>query len=319
MNPNLSSNLIALRGKFLFTLRKFFALKNYLEIDTPKLKKVPGMEPFLSPFTVVSPDGQEKGYLVTSPEYSLKQVLSLGIPKIYEICSVYRSGERGGIHTAEFLMLEFYEIGIDEFQLMQICMELFDFLNQEFRDVGYHVEMVQKFSILSLFQKYLSISDSRSDLESFLIKKYPQKKMEFQSLRYDELFFLVFLNEIEPNLQNGIFFLYDYPAPLAALAKVENGRARRFEIYWNGVELGNAFYECNSPDILRERFQEEQLIRKSLGKEVFELDTHFFSALDRGIKDASGIAMGLDRLLMVFLGHTNLKFLSPYYGSLTGE
>ena len=108
-------------------------------------------------------------------------------------------------------------------------------------------------------------------------------------------------------------FVYDYPEELAALAKVENGRAKRFEIYWNGVELGNAFFELTSPDLQMKRFKEEQEKRIALGKEAFEIDPNFIRSLESGLPSCSGIAMGLDRLLMITLKQENLKTISPYY------
>lgn len=316
MNPNLSKDILVLRGKFLFVLRNFFANRGFLEIDTPKLKPVPGMEPFLTPFHVHSPDGHESGYLVTSPEYSLKQALGLGIPNLYEISQVYRSGESGGLHTAEFLMLEFYMAGLDEFGLMDVCTELFLVLEREFYSIGFSADRARRVSVLSLFQEHLGISDSREDLEAYLTKKEPSKKEEFGNMRYEELFFLVFLNDLEPNLGNGIVYLYDYPSPLASLARVDGGRARRFEIYWNGLELGNAFYECTSLGEMEERFMEEQKIRKNLGKEVFPMDSNFLRVLHEGLPESSGIAIGLDRLFMIFLKHRDLRYTSPYYGIL---
>ncbi len=314
MNPNISYQILALRGKFLFALRKFFTEREFLEIDTPKLKPVPGMEPYLTPFSVGEPSGLEKGYLVTSPEYSLKQALSQGMSKIYEIAQVYRSGEKGNLHTAEFLMLEFYIAGIDERALMNVCTDLFEFLDREFLGIGFDPSKIVKRSILELFGQ-LGITDSREDLISYLLKMRGNSS-EYERMPYDELFFLVFLNEIEPSLEKGLYYIYDYPPPLASLARVEGGRARRFEIYWNGVEIGNAFFECTSVDTMKERFKSEQDIRKSLSKEVFPLDLNFINALERGVPESSGIAIGLDRLFMIYLGHKDLSYSSPYYNIL---
>ncbi len=312
MNPQLSKDILVLRSKFLFALRSFFAEREFLEVDTPKLKRVPGMEPYLTPFSVSDPSGKELGYLVTSPEYSLKQALSLGMSKIYEISQVYRSGERGTLHSAEFLMLEFYISGMDEQALMDVCTELFLYLDQKFISIGFQDTPPQKKRIPDLFAE-LGISDSREDLLLYLQKT---GRGLGKNAPYEDLFFLVFLNEIEPSFQDGIYYIYDYPAPLASLAKVEGDRAKRFEIYWNGVEIGNAFQECTSLDVMKERFLEEQEIRRSLSKEVFAMDENFLNALHRGIPESAGIAIGLDRLLMIYLGHRDLSCLSPYYNIL---
>lgn len=314
MNPQLSKDILVLRSKFLFAVRSFFAEHEFLEVDTPKLKRVPGMEPYLTPFSVSDPSGRERGYLVTSPEYSLKQALSLGMSKIYEISQVYRSGERGTLHSAEFLMLEFYMVGIDEQALMEVCTELFLYLDQKFISIGFKASSPQKKMVKDLFAG-LGISDSREDLLLYLQKMGRGRDLG-KDTPYEELFFLVFLNEIEPSFQDGIYYLYDYPAPLASLAKVVGDRAKRFEIYWNGVEIGNAFQECTSLDVMKERFLEEQEIRRSLSREVFAMDENFLNSLQRGIPESAGIAIGLDRLLMIYLGHRDLSCLSPYYNIL---
>ena len=316
MNPHLSFEILQYRSKFLYSIRNFFHKNGYLEIDTPKLKKVPGMEPYLTPFQVSSPDFQEKGYLVTSPEYSLKQALGKGLEKIYEISQVYRSGEKGSLHTAEFLMLEFYSVGIDEFGLMNVCIELFKHLDHSLGIKLFSENVPKKISMPELFQKHLGITDSKKDLLDFLNKNRKGNSEKYENMRYDELFFLVFLNELEPALKGDLIFLYDYPEQLASLAKVIEGRARRFEIYWKGSEIGNAFYECTSQEVMKKRFVEEQLLRKSLSKEVFEMDTNFMNSLEEGIPESSGIAIGLDRLFMIYAGHSDLKYLSPYFGSL---
>lgn len=308
----LSYKILTLRSRFLLTIRQFFLKNGFLEIDTPKLKKVPGMEPYLDPYIVSSPNGEKEGYLVTSPEYSLKQALSMGLSKIYEIAHAYRSGEKGSLHTGEFLMLEFYQAGINEKELMNVCIELFDYLEKNFLSCGFQREICQKVAMGELFQTYLNHGFQKEDLVTIISEKLPEKLKEVQNWRYDDLFFLVFLNFIEPRLPETPIFIYDYPKELASLARVENGIARRFEIYWRKVEIGNAFYELNDPDLQIKRFEEEQYIRKNLQKEVFPIDLDFIASLKRGLPEASGISIGLDRLLMIYFGHENLKNLSPY-------
>lgn len=307
----LSSFVLSNRAIFLWQVRKFFQEKNFLEIDTPKLKSTPGMEPYLDPYIVSSPTKGKEGYLVTSPEYSLKQSLSYGLEKVYEIAQVYRSGEKGNLHTREFLMLEFYQVGVDEFGLMEICIELFEHLEKNFRAIGFQRDACKKISVQELFVSTLGIGLSSEELSSFLSKNYSDFKND-PSYRYEDLFFLVFLNFIEPNFPQETLFLYHYPTPLASLAKIEGDVARRFEIYWKGVELGNAFYELNDPSLQRQRFEEEQELRRSLGKEVFILDEKFLSSLEM-LPDCSGIAIGLDRLFMIYMQEESLAHISPYF------
>ena len=316
MNQLLSPQLLKYRSQYLFAIRSFFQENGFLEIDTPSLKSVPGMEPYLDPMRVFSPHKDTEGFLITSPEYSLKQALCQGLEKIYEIAHCFRSGEKGVLHTKEFLMLEFYQTGISEMELMDVCISLFDFLQTHFLDFGFKKEKCLKIKMESLFLEKTGRSFSFDDLIITLQEKLPDSNYEFDTMYYDDLFFLVFLNFIEKDLPKGVpVFIYDYPLELAALAKVEDGRAKRFEIYWNGVELGNAFFELTSVEEQIHRFKEEQVKRLELGKEAFELDNNFINSLKRGLPSCSGIAMGLDRLLMIILNHENLKFISPYFNN----
>lgn len=310
----ISLDVLTFRSRYLCTIRNFFNKRNFLEIDTPKLKKVPGMEPYLDPFSVFSPNQEEKGYLVTSPEYSLKQCISAGAEKIYEIAHVYRSGEKGRFHTAEFLMLEFYETGKDEFALMQTCIDLFDMLENNFQSFGFKRENAEIISMESLFRKYLGCGYETEELISVLAET-EQGSAKYSSYSYDDLFFLVFLNHIEPRLTEGPFFVHSYPRELASLAKTEGRIARRFEIYWKNVEIGNAFYELNDMQEQRKRFEEEQEQRRTLGKEVFPLDESFLESL-KNLPECSGISIGLDRLFMICMNHDSLKLLSPYANQL---
>ncbi len=314
MNQHLSSQLLKYRARYLFAIRSFFQENGFLEIDTPSLKLVPGMEPYLDPMLVSSPHEKREGYLITSPEYSLKQALSLGIEKIYEIAHCFRSGEKGVLHTKEFLMLEFYQVGISELELMDICISLFEYLQVNLGDFGFKKENCIKIKMEDLFFEKFGRSFLREDLIFILKEKLPNANYEYDSMYFEDLFFLVFLNFIERELPiDRPVFIYDYPQELAALAKVEDGRAKRFEIYWNGVELGNAFFELTSPDLQIQRFKEEQVKRLEIGKEAFDLDSDFISALQRGLPSCAGIAMGIDRLLMIILKQQNLKNISPYF------
>ncbi|MCC5813494.1 MAG: EF-P lysine aminoacylase GenX [Leptospira sp.] len=299
-----------LRSKYLTTIRRFFEKHEFLEMDTPIMKKIVGMEPYLDPFLVHSPSHKESGYLITSPEYSLKMLLASGMEKIYEIAHTFRSGEEGSpIHSPEFLMLEFYAVDWDEFQMMDWIEELLSYLNKYFHNFNFNKKNVVRRSNAEIFLSYTGRSWKRDDL----ILTLKENRITYQENdRYEDLYFLVFLNLIEPKLPPGILFLYDYPPECSALAKVEKGVARRFEIYWDGVELANAFFELTDSTEQRKRFREEQELRKSLGKEVFPIDEDFLGCMEIGIPECTGVSIGLDRLLMKILGKTSLRETSPY-------
>lgn len=310
----LSGEVLIKRAQFLSVLRKFFEKKNYLEMDTPCLKTVPSMEPYLDPFLVRSPSRKEKGYLITSPEYSLKEILSKGLEKIYEITHTFRSGEEGSpFHSAEFLMLEFYTVGISLEDLMDFCTELLEVLDCEFQAFGFDRNKVRKISVEESLRKYAHCGISKSELDRVILER-GLSEIPAEKRAYEDSFFIVFLNLVETHLPKEFVFLYDYPPELAALSKIESGFAKRFELYYGSLELGNAFEELTDPVEQISRFCREQDLRKNLGKEVFSVDSGLERALREGIPDSCGISIGLDRLLLCILGGSSLREISPYYG-----
>ncbi|EIE01125.1 EF-P lysine aminoacylase EpmA [Leptospira licerasiae] len=304
--------ILLFRSRFLHATRTFFHEKGFLEIDTPALKKIPGMEPYLDPFLVGSPLGEEKGYLITSPEYSLKQALSLGVEKAYEIAHTFRSGEKGSsYHTAEFLMLEFYQTGIDLHQAMDLLEELIRWIADRL-SLPLLEKPFQRKLVKELLANSAGIDWERDSLER-KITELSLTNLSLDSMEYEDCFFLVFLNLLEPNFTSEFQFIYDYPPEMAALSRIENGVAKRFELYFGNIELANAFYELLDPVEQRGRFEKEQELRRKLGKEVFPIHEEFLQALERGIPECSGISIGLDRLLMVLLGRNSLSEVSPYW------
>ncbi|WP_367899246.1 EF-P lysine aminoacylase EpmA [Leptospira sp. WS58.C1] len=311
MNLN-SLEILSFRSKFLHATRTFFHEKGFLEIDTPSLKKIPGMEPYLDPFMVGSPSGEEKGYLITSPEYSLKQALSLGAEKVYEIAHTFRSGEKGSsFHTAEFLMLEFYQTNIDLHQAMDLLEELIRWVACKLT-LPLPEKQFQRESVKELLSQRAGIPWDRNSLER-KITELSLTNLSFDGMEYEDCFFLIFLNLLEPNFTSEFQFIYDYPPEMAALSRIEDGVAKRFELYFGKIELANAFYELLDPVEQRTRFEKEQELRRKLGKEVFPVHEGFLHALERGIPECSGISIGLDRLLMVLLGRNSLSEVSPYW------
>ncbi|TGL58941.1 EF-P lysine aminoacylase EpmA [Leptospira sarikeiensis] len=306
-------NILSFRSKFLHATRTFFSERGFLEIDTPSLKKIPGMEPYLDPFLVRSPSSDnEKGYLITSPEYSLKQALSLGAERVYEIAHTFRSGEKGSsFHTAEFLMLEFYQVGIDLGQAMTLLEELIRSVAKELGILLQTGPFIRN-SVQELLSKNAGIQWDRNSLER-KIQELALTNLPLDSMEYEDCFYLIFLNLLEPNFPPEFQFVYDYPPEMAALSKIENGVAKRFELYFGNIELANAFYELLDPIEQRGRFQKEQELRKKLGKEVFPIHEEFLHALEKGVPACSGISIGLDRLLMVLLGKNSLSEVSPYW------
>lgn len=318
---SLSKDTLIFRSQVLRKVREILWRDGFLEVDTPTLKPIVGMEPYLDPFEVRSPSGREKGYLITSPEYCLKQMMAKGMTRIFELAHTYRSGEMGsGFHSKEFLMLELYAKGMDDSSLRQYIETflrelILVFGKEEDQKKLSSSEWIRHLSVEEVFLKNVGHGFLKKDLlQTIESKKLSSSPIsEIIQWPYEDLFFLVFLNLVEPKLGEGIVFLYDYPPECAALAKVVDGVAKRFEIYWDGLELANAFYELSDVKEQRKRFAEEQELRSKLGKEVFPMDEDFLGSLENGFPDCAGISIGMDRLILRLIGKHGLGDISPYW------
>ncbi|TGL88366.1 elongation factor P--(R)-beta-lysine ligase [Leptospira congkakensis] len=318
---SLSKDTLIFRSQVFKMVREILFRNEFLEVDTPTLKPIVGMEPYLDPFEVRSPSGREKGYLITSPEYSLKQMMAKGLDRIFELSHTFRSGEMGsGFHSKEFLMLELYAKGMDDVVLRHFIEKflrelIHTFGRKEDQRKLSNPQWIRHLSVEEAFVENVGHGFSKEDLlQTITTKKLTSSPVsELIHWQYEDLFFLVFLNLVEPKLGEGIVFLYDYPPECAALAKIVDGVAKRFEIYWDGLELANAFYELSDVEEQRNRFLEEQKLRAKLGKEVFPIDEDFLLSLGNGFPSCAGISIGMDRLLLKLSGKHGLGEISPYW------
>ncbi len=274
------------RARLYDYIRDFFIYRDFVEVETPSMVRLPGMEPYLDAFKTrfvaeFAKDSQidEEMYLITSPEYAMKKLLVAGEEKIYQICKAFRNKETfSKTHNPEFSMLEWYRAYASYEELMQDTEDLVTFLWKEFRGEDLKWD---RFSVEEVFKRFAGM-------------EMPDNEEEF---------FKVFLNKIEPNLgMERPCIIFDYPASMAALAKVNSaGKAERFEAYFKGMELCNGFTELNDPVEQKKRLQEEAGVRLSMGKDVYSVDNSFIEALQFGMPPAGGNALGLDRLLMLLL------------------
>ena len=310
--------IAAKRSRILYETRKFFVKRGFLEVETPALVAIPGMEPNLNPFEteIICRDSvKSRTYLITSPEYCLKKLLSAGFGNIFEISRCYRNGEeKSDLHNPEFLMLEWYRPYASYLEIMDDVEALIRYLARSFKKEianfrGIAVKLdapFERLSVTDAFLKYAAI-DLEENLEADAMRKTLRAKGYRPGDRetYEELFFRVFLNEIEPCLgRKTPTILHGYPSELAALAKrnSEDPRfAERFELYIAGTEIANAFTELNDPAEQKTRLQNEYLERKRRKKTLFGPDSDFLDALLTGMPPSGGIALGLDRLIMVLL------------------
>lgn len=313
---SLPATVLEARARFLQSVRTFFQERNILEVETPLLHRTGTPEPFIENLHVQDPTGAPPGFLITSPEYHLKMVLAEVRRPIFQIAHVFRGGDGGSrspLHTREFLMLEWYLPGADEYALMQQIIQLLHFLHLQFPDSELSTN-IPIFSLKDLLREYGGCTMDRSSLEDRAIELRLAPADEIRRDRYDEVFFRIFLHTVEPALARYPYplFVHGYPAELAAYSVIEGNIGRRFELYWKGVELANGYYEITEPDEQMRRFAADNAIRRSIGKPERQIDEALLSALRRGIPAGSGVALGLDRLFMLFSNASRIEEISPF-------
>lgn len=307
---------------YLHKVREFFYTQNFLEIKTPSLVSCPGTEPSLDVFStnLIIGSKTKKLFLPTSPELHLKKSLALGYEKIFEITNTFRNGEITERHQPEFTMLEWYRSYAHLDDIKNDVVDLVEFTVNALYDAGFECQkpeqaIDQKISELIFRHCDFEITPS-SSLEDY--KKCAEKNgVDISSASsIDDVFFLIMMQKIEPQLDsNNISFVNNYPPFQAALARTnKEGWGSRFEVYWQGFEIANAFNELNDPKIQKIRFQDDLDKKKQSGKEVVPLDTEFFQALEHGMPPSVGIALGLERLFMAIMGIKNISDLKlfPY-------
>ena len=274
---------LAERGAIFNRVRVFFQEKGYLEVETPFRIPAPAPE---AQIDAVPSAGW---FLQTSPELCMKRLLAAGYPRIFQICRCWREGERGARHLSEFTMLEWYRAGADYLELMEETEALVVAAagSPSIRYRGHTVELARPWERISVAEAFRLYADTsvNAALEAGL---------------FDQ----IMVERIEPRL--GLTrptFIYDYPASLAALARLKKGDptlAERFELYIGGLEIANAFSELTDAEEQKNRFEAGMAERAALGKIVYPVAEKFLAALPE-MPESAGIALGLDRLVMVLL------------------
>lgn len=317
-----NKKLLKARFNILKNIRIFFDRENFLEVESPLIVKYPGQEPNLSPveLNIIDERGQIfPGFLHTSPEYTMKKMLAAGFERIFFLGKCFRNEESfGGTHNPEFTMLEWYRTEVSLEKIMDDVENLFNFVSEKIYEQKIISEKLffnfERISMKDLWQECVKVNlDDYLDRENLL--KLCQSKNYNPSVdeNYETLFYRIFLNEIEPKLKNRNIIIYNYPAVMASLSRVATdapGYAERFEAYVDGVEICNAFGELVDGQEQKKRLLGEKIERKRQGKTVFDVDEEFISALDQ-MPPSSGIALGVDRLVMVLLSCQNINNVIP--------
>jgi len=307
--PGADLDALRARAAMLADLRRYFAEAGVLEVETPLAGSTAGTDPALEPLSArytgpVHPQGVDL-YLQTSPEFGMKRLLAAGSGPIYQICKAFRNGEAGRLHNPEFSLLEWYRPGFDLAQLMD---ELAGLVRMALLqpDLG----SVQT-SYADLFASMLGVDVFASSVEQLraVAVNHHVLGADGLDLDLDGWLDLLMSHLIQPKLgHDGLCFVSDYPASQAALARVNpDGRsAARMELFYQGVELANGFQELLDADEQARRFEAENCVRRSRGQRPIKVDRLLLGAMQDGLPDCSGVAVGLDRLLMLRLGENEI-------------
>lgn len=307
-HPTMTLDMAYKRAKMLAAIRQFFADRGVLEVQTPVMSQAGNTDVFVPSVStnLMVQDKRQTHYLHTSPEFAMKRLLASWQVPIYQICPVFRDNEVGSRHNSEFTMLEWYRPG---FSLAQLGDELAELLAAVF---GYRLIM-NHYSYSQAFMDYVGIHPLKASCE-VLSAIAADKGLAGIDLGNDHQGWLdlLFSHLVEPNLGHDLpTLITDYPPATAALAKIKLDKeghevACRFELYINGLEIANAYDELADAAALQARFELDNSEREARGLPRMPIDEHLLAASDQ-LPACSGIALGVDRLLMVMAGAKSIK------------
>ncbi|MBW4933914.1 EF-P lysine aminoacylase EpmA [Marinobacter sp. F4206] len=303
--PSASQAALKSRAQQLAFVRGFFAEREVMEVETPVLAQQGVTDLNLEGvFADVSAMGRRGGWLQTSPEYHMKRLLAAGSGSIYQISKVFRNGERGRRHNPEFSLLEWYRVGFDDRGLMEEVSDLVcGWLGCSRPRLLSYRDAMMAWAHLDPFE--ISDRDLAHRCEQWLAPE------QVAGLGRDGCLDLVMSFAVEPNLgRSAPEFITGYPSSQAALARVSqvdgHNVAHRFELYVDGLELCNGYWELADAEEQRRRFEMDNLLRRQAEKPEMDVDEAFLAAMNAGLPDCAGVALGLDRLLMLKLGTRNI-------------
>lgn len=301
-SPSASPELIRFRARMLAVIRTFFAERSVVEVETPILSAGATVDPHIESLRIV-PEKTEQRYLQTSPEFAMKRLLASGLGDIYQICKVFRAGESGRLHNPEFTLLEWYRLNTDYRTLMKevasLLMEVVDGLRP-----------ATEMSYRDAFLEYANTDPFRASIAG-LESCARANGLRIQALDSRDAWLDLLMSEVVSRAlpADRITMIFDYPASQASLARVraeEPPIAERFEVYIGSLEIANGFSELVDAQEQRQRFHSELATRSATGKSVPSVDERFLEAMEAGLPECAGVAVGLDRLLMAASGADHL-------------
>lgn len=299
--PTTAAGLLSARAELLNDIRVFFSTRGVMEVETPLLSRAGNSDPQIQ--SLRTDDG---GYLRTSPEFALKRLLAAGSGDVFELGKVFRSGESGHAHNPEFTMLEWYRTGFGYHDLMNEVATLVQHCGHgRFGDWP-----VEKLSYRELFEDHVGLDPFNTDVQalSAVAGDHGITDIELERCQWLDLLMSLVIQPALPEQQ--LTFVFDYPADQAALARVRQDTppvAERFELYLGRFELANGYQELTDAAEQKRRFETENELRAQRGMEVYRIDEHLVAALEHGLPECSGVALGVDRLLMALCGADDIS------------
>ena len=298
--------LLRQRAALLANIRSFMAERDILEVDVPVMGVSTVTDPHLEAF--VTTLGDQPYYLQTSPEYFMKRLLVDGSGDIFYLGKALRCEQGGRYHNPEFTMLEWYRQGMDDRDLAEELGLLLQTLSPG-------LQLVTR-TYAQLFTHFLALDPHTADDQALRALARQKTGFDGQGEPRSTWLDLLFSHCIEPHLQEATL-VFDYPVCQSALARCTTNEhatpvARRFELFWRGIELANGYWELNDAAEQRRRFEQDLALRRQLDKWQPTPDSAFLKALERGLPDCAGVALGVDRLLMCLLGETEIAAVLPF-------
>jgi len=310
-SPGCTLETLQARSRLIRAIRGFFEARGVLEVDTPVLSECATVDPNIESFSA-SP----RHWLQTSPEFAMKRLVTAGSGPIFQIARVFRREEAGTYHNPEFSMLEWYRPGWEYRQLMAETAELVSQLGVE---TGRGVETLSYRDAFLQFAGVDPFLATTDRLESRCRECYasmPQAPQRGDAERRDFLLDLLMSAVVSPALGTKTpVFLCDFPASQAALARIRTDVppvAERFEMFWRGIELANGFSELTGAGEQQRRFEQDQALRQARGQDVPPFDSRLIAALAAGMPASAGVALGVDRLLMMLLDLGSIAEAMPF-------
>lgn len=305
--PQASLDRLRQRAALYRQLRDFFAQREVCEVEVPVLARAAVSDPHID--SICATAGGESLYLQTSPEFFMKRLLAAGSGDIYSLGKAFRNGEVGKRHNPEFTMLEWYRLGWDEHRLMDEVAQLIGCCAR--------LPALEKLSYRELFVRHLDIDPHTASVPSLRALALKHCDIEWDDDDRDVWLDLLMTHVIEPHMIEGLTLIFDFPASQAALARCgldHQGQtvARRFEAYVNGVELANGYWElCDASEQAR-RLEADLEKRQRMKLPQYPVDQHLLEALESGLPECAGVALGVDRLMMLSSGEKDIRALLAF-------